>query len=147
MSAGASCIRAPHCTCACLFLQGRNTIPPQQPAASVELGVRPAALPPVSSRSRGASGSEAASLWAPASSGGAATQQRGNALLLSSLGVPGAGSSSSSSNAAPRQLAIHVDEEFGPSGGLWLDSLFLKQLTAKHTIAVCARPLFKACHL
>ncbi len=83
------------------------------------MGVRTAPLPAASSsRSRGAAGFSAASLWAPASSTGGATQQRGSALLLNSLGVPGAGGGGSSSNTAPKQLAVHVDEEFGPAGGL-----------------------------
>lgn len=104
-----------------LSLQGRSAVPlPQHGAASVALGVRPAPLPTASGSSsrggRGAAGG-AASLWAPASSGASTQQQRSSALLLSSLGVPGAGGSSS--NAAPRQLDVHVDEEFGPSGG-WL---------------------------
>lgn len=104
-----------------LSLQGHSVVPlPQQGLASVALGVRPAPLPTASGSSRGgrAAAGGPAPLWAPASSGTSTQQQRSNALLLSSLGMPGAGSNSSS-NAAPRQLDVHVDEEFGPSGG-WL---------------------------
>lgn len=114
----------------CWCLQGRSAALPQQPqAASVAQGVRPAPALVAgrsSSRSSGRSSGRAAggsaSLWAPVSgSGGAAgsQQQRSNALLLNSLGVPGASSSSGAgANVAPRQLEVHVDEEFGPTGEL-----------------------------
>ncbi len=109
-------------------LQGRSTLPAPQQATSVAMGVRPAPLPAAtSSRSRGAAGTGAASLWAPASSSTGATQQRGSALLLSSLGVPGAGASGSSDNTAPKQLAVHVDEEFGPAGKFWVDVVTIQR--------------------
>lgn len=101
-------------------VQGRNPLAPPQ-AASVALGVRPAPLAAPSSSRNGRSTAGvpagAASLWAPASSSSSSSgagSQRSNALLLSSLGMPGA--SSSSSNAVPRQLDVHVDGEFGPAG-------------------------------